>query len=90
MSYSGLVVVAKNGYVSCPYPRRGVASGKGDEAMEKDRVDEPTTARRPRGIVISDGRQVPTGPRIAAFIWGGRVRPLPTLPFGRWKPATNP
>ncbi|MGD2067348.1 MAG: hypothetical protein PVI57_01585 [Gemmatimonadota bacterium] len=42
------------------------------------------------GIVIADGREW-TGPtrepRITAFIWGGKVRPTPTLPFGRWKGA---
>ena len=26
-------------------------------------------------------------PRIAAFIWGGKIRPAPTLPYGRWKGA---
>jgi hypothetical protein len=26
-------------------------------------------------------------PRISAFIWGGKVRPVPTLPYGRWKGA---
>jgi len=26
-------------------------------------------------------------PRIAAFIWGGKTRPTPTLPYGRWKGA---
>ena len=41
------------------------------------------------GIVIMDkgsdvGRM---RPRITAFIWGGKVRPTPTLPFGRWKGA---
>jgi hypothetical protein len=43
------------------------------------------------GIVIADGRLGSilgdTPPRIAAFIWGGKVRPAPTLPFGRWKGA---
>ena len=46
--------------------------------------------RRPlRGIVITRGSDdTPRGrPRIAAFIWGGKVRPTPTLPFGRWKGA---
>lgn len=43
------------------------------------------------GIVIADGA-VPAGaragpPRIVAFIWGGKVRPAPTLPYGRWKGA---
>lgn len=42
------------------------------------------------GIVITEGRESvgPTPePRITAFIWGGKVRPTPTLPFGRWKGA---
>lgn len=36
------------------------------------------------GIVIVD-RQEGDGlrPRVAAFIWGGKVRPTPVLPFGR-------
>jgi hypothetical protein len=43
------------------------------------------------GIVVTDGRlsglpSKPTPePRISAFVWGGKVRPSPTLPFGRWK-----
>lgn len=43
------------------------------------------------GIVIASGRKSGGGdaraPRIAAFIWGGKVRPTPTLPYGRWKGA---
>lgn len=41
------------------------------------------------GIVIAGGhRQAEAGrPRIQAFIWGGKVRPTPTLPYGRWKGA---
>ncbi len=43
------------------------------------------------GIVITSGAPpgaaTPPEPRIAAFIWGGKVRPSPTLPFGRWKGA---
>ena len=38
------------------------------------------------GIVITEGESSPPQqPRISAFIWGGKVRPAPTLPFGRWK-----
>lgn len=37
------------------------------------------------GIVIKDQMEPVTRPVIAAFIWGGKVRPSPTLPFGRWK-----
>ena len=42
-----------------------------------------------RGIVITrgDDEAVSRRPRIQAFIWGGKVRPNPTLPFGRWKGA---
>lgn len=37
------------------------------------------------GIVIHDRVEPVKRPVIAAFIWGGKVRPMPTLPFGRWK-----
>ncbi len=43
-----------------------------------------------RGIVISPSiasDEEASRPRISAFIWGGKVRPAPTLPFGRWKGA---
>jgi len=43
------------------------------------------------GIVVTDaqsGLKDPENhPRIAAFIWGGKVRPAPTLPYGRWRGA---
>lgn len=40
------------------------------------------------GIVIVD-RNNDEGlrPRVAAFIWGGKIRPVPVLPFGREKGA---
>jgi hypothetical protein len=36
------------------------------------------------GIMISDPRLASEeeAPRIHAFIWGGKIRPVPTLPFG--------
>lgn len=44
-----------------------------------------------QGIVVTDRKAEETlrtdGPRIAAFIWGGKVKPTPTLPYGRWKGA---
>jgi len=50
-----------------------------------------TFRRTIQGIVVNDGRGeghvLARGPRIHAFIWGGKVRPTPTLPFGRWKGA---
>ena len=42
------------------------------------------------GIVVTDDYTILPGerhPRIAAFVWGGKVKPSPTLPFGRWKGA---
>lgn len=39
----------------------------------------------PAGIIIRDHGEAPPRPLVSAFIWGGRVRPVPTLPFGRWK-----
>lgn len=56
----------------------------------KPGTHETRKPRRPlRGIVITrgDDGSAPRRPRIAAFIWGGKVRPNPTLPFGRWKGA---
>jgi hypothetical protein len=47
--------------------------------------------RSGHGIVITDGWENGSSegkePRILAFIWGGRVNPTPTLPYGRWKGA---
>lgn len=41
----------------------------------------------PAGIVIRGMEATTVKPLITAFIWGGKVRPVPTLPFGRWKPT---
>ena len=35
------------------------------------------------GIVIHDRWEQPRPPAITAFIWGGKVRPVPALPYGR-------
>ncbi|HEY0672971.1 MAG TPA: hypothetical protein VGD27_11915 [Longimicrobiales bacterium] len=35
------------------------------------------------GIVIHDRWEQPRPPAISAFIWGGKVRPVPMLPYGR-------
>lgn len=42
--------------------------------------------RQPAGIVISVSTEAAPKPAITAFIWGGKVIPEPTLPYGRWKP----
>lgn len=59
--------------------------------MDQLRIVDEKGVRPPKlqGIVILGGRVGPVQnqPRIAAFIWGGQVRPSPVLPFGRWKGA---
>jgi len=48
--------------------------------------DVGTEKELPAGIVIHGTEEKePKPPLITAFIWGGKVRPEPTLPFGRWK-----
>jgi hypothetical protein len=42
--------------------------------------------REPAGIVIHVAAEAEKKPTIAAFIWGGKVQPVPTLPYGRWRP----
>lgn len=37
------------------------------------------------GIVVRDGAAAERPPRAVAFVWGGKVRPTPSLPYGRWK-----
>lgn len=36
----------------------------------------------PAGIVIRDRQEPQRRPAISAFIWGGKVRPTPALPYG--------
>ena len=46
--------------------------------------DRPVPEQRAApGIVIRDRFGPLPRPRIAAFIWGGKVRPVPALPYGR-------
>ncbi|HET9985968.1 MAG TPA: hypothetical protein VFQ38_20380 [Longimicrobiales bacterium] len=52
----------------------------------KESVVEEVVADPP-GIVIRDRPAPQRRPVISAFIWGGKVRPMPTLPYGRWKRA---
>lgn len=62
-------------------------SDRGQEAYVEGR--EPAWHGVP-GIVIA-WRGATTAsrlvPRIQAFVWGGKVRPTPILPYGRWKGA---
>jgi len=35
------------------------------------------------GIVIRGGFEPVRRPTLSAFIWGGKVRPVPAIPYGR-------
>lgn len=54
--------------------------------VERRRIEED--GRELPGIVIHD-RDVEPGlrPRVSAFIWGGKVKPTPRLPFGEARGA---
>ena len=51
----------------------------------KKRDDGSSERRMPAGIVIRGRPETESEPVITAFIWGGKVREAPTLPYGRWK-----
>ena len=47
---------------------------------EQNQAEDP---RNPPGIVIVRGWEDPRRPAITAFIWGGKVAPVPAIPYGR-------
>lgn len=52
--------------------------------MDGKKDEQAATGRRAvRGIVIRGGFEPPRQPKVAAFIWGGKIRPAPELPYGR-------
>jgi hypothetical protein len=58
--------------------------------MIKDQFRCVTAAPGAVGIVVRNA-PTPTSPsRAAAFVWGTRSTPAPSLPFGRWKTAVRP
>jgi hypothetical protein len=65
---------------------------QGDIDMKENRdvsLRDPARpfARVPRSAPATGPGPAEGEPRIAAFIWGGKTRPTPTLPYGRWKGA---
>lgn len=62
--------------------RKGSGKSREEKTLGVDTV---------QGIIVADrkddGLGSGDGPRIAAFIWGGKIKPTPTLPYGRWKGA---
>jgi hypothetical protein len=56
-----------------------------EEAMDKKvepMLDRENVGDAP-GIVIHDRFEPVIRPAILAFIWGGKVKPVPQLPYGR-------
>jgi hypothetical protein len=58
------------------------------QGANMDRLDgiAPTGHDDPPGIVIHGTFGPTPRPAISAFIWGGKVEPVPSLPYGR-RPA---
>ena len=55
----------------------------GDMENISELTAEQETAGELPGIVIHGRFEPLPRPSILAFIWGGKVRPVPALPFGR-------
>ncbi len=56
-----------------------------------DRKDrEPQDVTDAVGIVVQSGSHEERPPRVVAFVWGGKVRRRPSLPYGRWKNGVRP
>lgn len=58
-----------------------------EQGMQKRKQEASEESMSPPGIVIHQPGVVVPRPSIFAFIWGGKVRPVPELPYGR-RPAT--
>lgn len=54
--------------------------------MDREQQESRPTADAV-GIVVHSGMHEERPPRAVAFVWGVRVLPAPSLPFGRWKSA---
>lgn len=55
-----------------------------DESRVLDEQDDAV------GIVVQSGAPGEGQPRAIAFVWGARVVPAPSLPYGRWKAGVRP
>lgn len=51
--------------------------------MQALATEARTAEASPPGIVIHQPTVTQPRPAIFAFIWGGKVRPVPALPYGR-------
>jgi hypothetical protein len=53
-------------------------------------ADHPPFPEDAVGIVVQDVRPVQHRPRAVAFVYGGKLREQPSLPYGRWKRLVRP
>jgi len=57
--------------------------GKVEQVMQNIEPSVAEDLHSPPGIVIHQPGVTQPRPAIFAFIWGGKVRPVPALPYGR-------
>jgi hypothetical protein len=60
--------------------------GRMEQVMQKREGPGSEESESPPGIVIHRPGLTEPRPAIFAFIWGGKIRPVPELPYGR-RPA---
>ncbi len=57
---------------------------------EKHTVTKQVGGENAVGIVVQGGGAKEPRPRAVAFVWGGKVKRKPSLPYGRWKGEVRP
>jgi hypothetical protein len=50
---------------------------------KQERTPKRRATKATPGIVIRGSFEPPQQPRVVAFIWGGKIRPVPAIPYGR-------
>jgi hypothetical protein len=56
----------------------------------ENEIESEATPADAVGIVVADGRPEEARPKAVAFVYGGKVRAQPSLPYGRWKREVRP
>lgn len=52
-------------------------------------AEAPAEGAEAVGIVVQGRPVAASRPATVAFVWGPELFPVPSLPFGRWKPAVR-
>jgi hypothetical protein len=69
-----------------PLSRARLHFKSGRANQEEQLQSNELAVSAPPGIVIQHPSQPVRRPSISAFIWGGKVAPVPSLPYGRMTP----